>query len=767
VLGLFGRFLFSLDPAPLSVGGSDLATQYLYWREFGFGELREGNLPLWNPHVFSGIPFFGGFQSALLYPPNWIYAAFPLHLAVNVGIALHVFLAGLFMYLWATSRGLHRLAAFYCGVALMLCGAHFSHVYAGHLSNLCAIPWVPLVFLALDRVLAHRTVGWAMLGATAWAMLVLAGHPQYLFYTVVAFVLYGLLRAIRGEQRLRIAGLVAGMGAVAVLLTVMQLWVGLQEAPFTVRGGGVDYRFASRFSFPPENLVTLLAPQFLGSLADDSYWGRCYLTGMSLFFGITAVVLAVFGVTHGRRQGRGVCAGMVVILFVLALGAHTPLFRWLYELVPGFDRFRGSSKFTYPMTLFAILLAGIGLHRLAERPALARRWGSGAAVAALLLAVGALVLRGTGDGPGVGGAWNDFMKSVHAAGATLGESYRPLDSYDDPVFVRQAARRASQGLAVAVGTFGLIAVLFGLAARARATIPPRAAVYGLVTLGIAELILFAWPLRVTFDGEIARFPDVRTALETDPGDYRILNTVLSNSAMATGALDIGGFDPGTLRRYAEFVAATQGADPEAADQYLRIRFVPRTYAMLRVKYAAGPEEGRIVLRRVPEPPFPRLSLWNRYEVRADRDEALARLVSPDFDFRNTLLLERAPDPLPDPERGEGTVRLLDESTDHLSVEARLPAPAILLITDAYHPHWRARSLPGSAETTYDVIPANRVLRAIPLSAGRHRIRLEYSIPGFMRATTVSAIAWIALLAGGGVKLRRSLAYARPTLSRAP
>src|ERR1035437_4656288 len=82
-LGMFGQVLFT--PGERVLSG---------WRQFGFDQLRHGNLALWNPHLFSGAPFFGGFQSALLYPPNALFLVLPLGPAINWSIALHVFLAG-------------------------------------------------------------------------------------------------------------------------------------------------------------------------------------------------------------------------------------------------------------------------------------------------------------------------------------------------------------------------------------------------------------------------------------------------------------------------------------------------------------------------------------------------------------------------------------------------------------------------------------------------------------------------------------------------
>lgn len=99
-LAVFGDVLFPPGNRVLSNGRTDVFLQFIHWRQFGFEELRRGNLALWNPHLFCGAPFFGGFQSALLYPPNVLFLLLPVVKDINWSIALHVFLAGAFTCLW-------------------------------------------------------------------------------------------------------------------------------------------------------------------------------------------------------------------------------------------------------------------------------------------------------------------------------------------------------------------------------------------------------------------------------------------------------------------------------------------------------------------------------------------------------------------------------------------------------------------------------------------------------------------------------------------
>src|SRR5262249_18275382 len=100
------------------------------------------------------------------------------------------------------------------------------------------------------------------------------------------------------------------------------------------------------------------------------------------------------------------------------------------------------------------------------------------------------------------------------------------------------------------------------------------------------------------------------------------------------------------------------------------------------------------------------------------------------------------------------VRLLEASTDRLRIEADVARPAILVVTDSYSAYWRARPLEGSVQAAYDVVPANYVLRAVPLAAGHHRLELEY-VPPYYRVGFAISLGALALLGGiGGSNLWR-------------
>ncbi|UPT74409.1 MAG: hypothetical protein M0D55_01275 [Elusimicrobiota bacterium] len=320
VLILFGRILLSSDFI-LSAAGEDLDGYYVGMRQFGFSELKRGNLALWNPLLFSGAPYFANFESALLYPPNWLHMLLSPARAINLGIALHAFMAGLFTFLWRRRRGSSELAALLSGLIYMLSGPYFMHVFPGHLSNLCVMAWVPLLFLALDAWFDTSDPGWCLLGAFVVTMQILAGHPQYVYYTAMGAALYAFLRLHREPGGIRLALGAAAMYAGAALLSAVQLLTGVQALSELTRGVGSQHHFARTFALAPENLLTLLAPNLFGDMLALPYFGRWHLWEQSLFVGVTGLVLAAIGAAGADKKGRRPELAMAAAAVFLALGS--------------------------------------------------------------------------------------------------------------------------------------------------------------------------------------------------------------------------------------------------------------------------------------------------------------------------------------------------------------------------------------------------------------------------------------------------------------
>lgn len=735
-MAMFGDVLFSASDRVLSYGHQDLAMQFIHWRQFGFSQMRSGHFPLWNPYVYCGVPFFGGFQSALLYPPNLIFLILPLRAAINWSIALHLFLGGLFMVLWARHRGLCPLACVFSGMLFMFCGAHFLHIYAGHLPNLCSMAWVPLLLLAIDGFSARRTAGWCLVGIFAVALQLLAGHPQYFFYTFIAAAIYCCFSVVRTQRRWQFLAGVILFYAAATSLGAMQVLAGLEAASESVRGRPTPFDFASSFAFPPENFLTLIAPGILGYM--DHYWGRWQPWEMSLFVGVTGLVLAIYGAIRGDPDRRRGLVWMTLILLVLAMGRYTPVYGLLYDWLPLFGRFRGICKFIFPASLFIILLAGVGLDHLHRH----RRLGVAlpialSACALLLLAFGAWWRLQAASG-GTPAWWRQVVQWIFETRSI----YVPVSRYTDPSTIHNAWVLASESLLISGGTFALLAGLLFL------TRYSAKAVYAVALLGAVEVFGFALAARDTFHLEESQRQQA-ALLPANPGDYRFLSGAGVNCGMTLRRGGIWGSDAAIPRRYAELIAVTQGFSPDQADDTRIIRQLHPLFALLRMRDLVAVQNGQRVLRQF-QGAMDRLNLIPNYRVLSNRDQILATLCQSSFDPRREVILEEPPYPPPSWwSAPAGAARIVEESTDWLIIEAELASPSILLVTDGYSAGWHAAALPGSSQQRYRVMPADYAFRAIPLSAGKHRIRMEYLPRSYVIGKWISIVSLGGYLAGLG------------------
>ena len=105
--------------------------------------VANGELSLWNPYAFSGLPLLGDGQTALFYPPSWLFFLLPGGAALNYDILLQFSIAGASMFLFARSLGLWRLPAFLGAVVYMFCGFLTARVV--HLSILSGAAFILLV----------------------------------------------------------------------------------------------------------------------------------------------------------------------------------------------------------------------------------------------------------------------------------------------------------------------------------------------------------------------------------------------------------------------------------------------------------------------------------------------------------------------------------------------------------------------------------------------------------------------------------------------
>jgi len=385
VLTLFSPILFSKNLL-VSTPDGDLANQFLGWRVFGFSELAKGHLTLWNPFIFCGAPFFAGFQSALLYPLNWTFLLLPPLTALNFSVALHIFLAGFFAYLWLAANRLSFIPALFGSFVFMFGGAFYAHVTPGHLTNLCAMAWIPLVFLSVEKLLESPNLQNLLIGSAILSFQLLAGHPQYFLYTIFFAVLYALALVIQQPSRwTRQVPTLLGLFGIGAALTTVQWLPGWEATREFGRDLSSNPESLDFFSLHPLAILSAVTPGFrytaelYSSLSQSRlWWESCLFIGVIPFLG----VLAALGFPENKPERKWVPFGLALLALLLALGPHTPLYPLLAKLPP-FGFFRGSFKFAIFFQTFLSLLSARGLQAAWNRTERAPRFWALALLALL------------------------------------------------------------------------------------------------------------------------------------------------------------------------------------------------------------------------------------------------------------------------------------------------------------------------------------------------------------------------------------------------
>lgn len=395
-LGLTNRIL----------AGVDAFTYFTPYWAHRMEAFRAGQVPLWNPFLFSGAPFLANIQAAVLYPLHWPLSWLRAEQALVWSALLHAWLAGGFTYMLATrSLRVSRLAGFVAGLIFGLGG--FTLARVENINQLNGLAWLPAMLWLCDetnrrdettnqvsaqvrnQVSASGADGRNLVSFAALtiviALQVLAGHTQTTFINLVGLGVWALLSVgwpVRQTEIVRLLPLLAVAPALA--LSAAQLLPTLELNELGLRTGGLDYRTATSFSLQPRLLLQSLLPPFQGGL-DAAFDSEGYAEFVS-YIGITGLILAGLGAwlsvraARSDRERAALHLRPVVLVLTglfLALGRYNPAFYLLWRIVPGFDLFRAPARWLELYTLGAALLAGLALHALPglklERPTFPRR----------------------------------------------------------------------------------------------------------------------------------------------------------------------------------------------------------------------------------------------------------------------------------------------------------------------------------------------------------------------------------------------------------
>lgn len=707
----------------------DFLYQNYPFRAFAAVSLAAGEIPLWNPYTFNGMPFLADIQTTVLYVPSLILTLFVRggHLNsvwLELVVVLHFLLAGMSMFFLARSFSLHRGPSLFAGAAYMLSGFMIAH--AIHQQIIAVVSWYPLLLLLVRKVLSDSRVGWVFVTGVLLGHSILAGFPQltlYFYFFLLCYVLFELLTTFRGKDLLSRPAVGSAVRFAAVVLisiaiAAVQLLPTVELSPLSQRAE-ITYEKSTEGSLGWGQILTFLTPKFFGTSTSQEYlywgpgpywhyWETCiYLGVLPLLLGILAFTL----LRRNRTVAFFCCTALVAVFF--ALGKNAFLHSLFFHFVPGFSLFRNPARMGIFIAFAFSILSAFSLDYLLHRE---RSFPVIRFQRTILLAVAGMAI---------------LLWTLTAGGALSGT----FPFLRDP-----------RVMATVQGTTGtqLLVVLVS------------AAVLLAITLNRWTLTLTVPLLLLILLGDAVLFGGKQIGSSTSPEEYFSRPRQIISALRNEGEREIFRINTRTSRAMlfdrnqgmVDRIFTMEGYTPLALQRlYPPVGSLDHLYDLLNVKYKTVVDErGAPTLVRH-EGYLPRAFFVYAATVVRTESELLDSLKSPAFNHRTTAILEHDPGITlspPSPPAG-GEARIVRYSNNSIVMEADTPADGLLVLSEMYYPGWSAY-VDGNRTEIYRT---DYSLRSLVVPRGRHHVEVLYE-PGPFRRGAVITLASLLICAGGAV-----------------
>lgn len=687
--------------------------------------LAQGDPGTWNPYLYSGFPAVADPQSWFFTPTFRLFAAnnsAPSMTAMDGMELFHLLLGAIGLLLFCRRIGLRPLAAMIACLVFMFGGVASSRLQ--HVLMIVSYAYLPWAMLLLT-IACESSIRWRRLGAAAGFGLVAGvmavNRDQVAFLNcllLIGVALWQIARRLRPEPwralwtAVELApALVTGLLVLAIPMLLTLDFIATSTRP------EIDYTTAGYGSLQPASFLTLLYANFFGAFQTTGYWGPGELPWMSLsalgydwtdrtvsylYIGMLPLALLAVGFAV-RKPGdsyRRLFIGIFIVSLLYAIGAYTPVFRLIYDWVPGVDLYRRPNDAAFLINFGLAMLSAFAAQAVLTLDDETARLSKIKLVAAVLVLLG-----------------------VALAALWIGAYF---DHPED----------AARAVVIAVP---LLLILGGVIAWGRRRIPFRFYAAALVGLTAADLIWTNAGTAINAHpaGSITAYRPDNIALATEirarlgglpnPGRAAIfgLGGSWQNAPMVYQIEQTLGYNPMRWQTYETTVGSQQ--NNHLNERHLTESFTGYDSAVARALGIRMVVTGAPIDTILPPETYKSLNLIGPrgdaflYENTAvsPRAEVAALISNEDAQLGAGSELTVA-----EPSLGGETIgkaEIVSYRQAQILVVAQLDKPGILVLHDIYHPAWTARvnGLP------LPVLRVNKLFRGVVLPAGQHSVQFSF------------------------------------------
>jgi hypothetical protein len=744
---------------------------------------EQGLFPLWTPYLFSGLP---SYASMIISGDRWYDFTHKFFQTIYnsvryifwdryifVVILFHV-LFGIAVYMLAFHKTKNAAAALFAAISISFCLGIIIWAMEGHYTKARSLISLPLLLILVEQM-RSKIKAWHILAAIV--LIHMHGvHIQMVFYSAFAlgiyFLFFAIRNAIKKESIVPVVKTAVVLGFCAGIAFFMQsdrYFSTYEYNQYSIRGvgpivetdettgrpgGGLDYEYATNWSFSPQEIATFFIPSFYGygnwtyegaltqnrPVRVNTYFGQMPFTVAPVYMGIVFLALGIIGIAYYRKepfvQYLMVLSGIALLI---SFGRTLPiLYDPMYHFFPLFDKFRVPSMILIVVHIAFAVFAAYGIMAITElgkqRQISMPMWLRRTLVIIGTFFVLSFLARGVFE--------NSYISLIENSG-------RPVSQQLYPWIYGQMMNDLSFNLGLLLVAFG------GIALYLRKSIPAIVLIGLLIVLSTTDLWRQAYrPMDLHPAQNLERLFEPDNAVQfikEDDSLFRVFQ-IQNDQPSADNRLsyhlvqDIYGYHPAKLRVYQDMIEVAGIGNPFLWN-ILNVKYIlsDRFYDLPSLEPVFDGQ--RKVMQNTDQ--LPRVWFVDRIEERTPIS-ILQLMRDADFHPLEVAFVEESIGVDIDTAGDHAFARITDFGIHHIQADVLSEGNQFLVISEVYYPAGWNAYLNGEK---VDIVKTNYFMRGVIIPEGEHTLEMLFEPRAFAIGKTISIILNIfvigfALILGG-------------------
>ncbi len=330
---------------------SDVVSIIIPWRLLAFRILKSGQLPLWDPTILLGTPLLANFQASVFNPVNLLFFVMKETTALSLQVVIQPLLVILATYAFLRELKLSKISALFAG--LVFAFSNYSVVWLGYVSIDYTLALLPLVLLAVKKIVEKQEFLWSIFLAACICLAIFSGYPLNAAFILgasfiyLSFLVYQKTRFWKTITHF-LAGLVLGLGLSAIqLFPSWELYsLSIRNIDLVAQAGNVKY-------LPLSQIVNFFIPDFFGNPGTWNYWGLGSYDNFAFGIASVAIFFIIIFITSKKVWDINATFFAILSLFTLGFALKNPINTWLSN-----SNFLGLASGVNTRALFLVAFSG-------------------------------------------------------------------------------------------------------------------------------------------------------------------------------------------------------------------------------------------------------------------------------------------------------------------------------------------------------------------------------------------------------------------------